>query len=124
MKLDWKLTTDKGTFEGSTKLQNGVNNIVVDLPACRIEEATAMVMMPMTNAEKVFMNGYQTWTVSHEYDKNSRIRGLRGLPQRVIDQFALDRYGDYHFITIPEAKTQQTKIITHAFQIFNNLVFF
>lgn len=26
-------------------------------------------------------------------------------------------YGDYHFITIPEAKTQQTKIITHAFHL-------
>ena len=98
MKLTWKLTTDKGTFEGSTELQKGVNHVVVDLPACRIEDASSTLMMPMANSEKVFMNGYQTWTVCHEYQKNSRIRGLRGLPQRVVDQFALDRYGDYHFV--------------------------
>ena len=98
MKLNWKLTTDNGTFEGSHELVPGENHIVVTLPACRIEEAQARGTVRLSDNEKIYMNGYQTWTASPEYDRTSRQRGLRGVPARVIEQFSFDRYGDYHFI--------------------------
>ena len=98
MKLNWKLKTDQGNFEGVHELVPGGNHITVSLPACRIEEASAEGTIRLGNNEKIYMNGYQTWTVSPEYDRNSRMRGLRGVPQRLIDQYSFDRYGDYHFM--------------------------
>lgn len=45
----------------------------------------------------LFLNGYQSWTDSRErfflrFEKN-----LLHLPQRLIDTYSFDRYGDYHF---------------------------
>lgn len=98
MKLNWKLTTDNGTFEGTHELVPGENHIVVTVPACRIEEAQTRGTVRLSDNEKIYMNGYQTWTASPEYDRTSRQRGLRGVPARLIEQFSFDRYGDYHFM--------------------------
>lgn len=98
MNLNWKLTTDNGSFEGTHVLHEGENHIIVNLPACRIESASAAASVKLSSAEKIYMNGYQTWTASPEYDCRSRMRGLRGVPRQLIDQYSFDRYGDYHFI--------------------------
>ena len=55
-------------------------------------------------AEKMFFNGYQTWTHCPEYSKHDRIRGLHGLPRKLIDKYALDRYADYHFVSYPNKR--------------------
>ena len=45
----------------------------------------------------IFLNGYQSWTDSREryflrFEKN-----LLHLPKGIVDTYAFDRYGDYHF---------------------------
>ncbi|MBN2049296.1 MAG: alpha-galactosidase [Spirochaetales bacterium] len=45
--------------------------------------------------ERVFCNGFQSWTTSREYRTGERIPKLSPLGRL----FSLDRYGDYHFVS-------------------------
>ena len=47
--------------------------------------------------EMVLLNGYQSWTDTHEMSAWGRMRGLRGVPKRLVRRFALDGGGDYAF---------------------------
>lgn len=85
-------------------LRNGENHIVLTLPEGRIRSITASAFFPIPDAERIFMNGYQTWTYCPEYDRSSRIRGLHGIPQPIVSHYALDRYGDYDFVDYPNRR--------------------
>ena len=65
--------------------------------------AKANIGLDAENA-RIFMNGYQTWTYCPEYGAQDRIRGLRRLPKAAVNMWALDRYGDYHFVDYPYKK--------------------
>ena len=114
--LNWQITidTDDGvkTLEGQAAApkENDRLSIACDLPEGRIKKVKALLDLPITENEKIFMNGYQTWTHCPEYGKNDKIRGLNGLPQPLINKFSFDRYGDYHFVNYPYKKG-----ITHGF---------
>ena len=84
-------------FSGSHDLTNGVNHITCELPSCMILEVKGTFLSTVMDDERIFMNGYQTWTFSPEYTKRSVMRGVNGLSPRLINHFSLDRYGDYHF---------------------------
>lgn len=103
--LNWTvLFTADGTDEivsGVSELHLGENHIVCDLPACEIKRVIAEVPVVTVRREKIFMNGYQTWTYCPEYTRNSRIRGLNGMPKRLIDRYKFDGYADYHFAEYP-----------------------
>ena len=49
------------------------------------------------NNDRVFLNGYQSWTDSREYEVFEKMRGIDHLPNAVINKFNLDKYGDYNF---------------------------
>ena len=51
--------------------------------------------------EKIFMNGYQTWTGCPEYSRRDKIRRCH-LPRFINEKFGIDRYGDYFFVDYPE----------------------
>lgn len=86
---------------GSACLKNGENHIVLSLPEGHLCSVTASTFFPTPDAERIFMNGYQTWTYCPEYTRKSRIRGLHGLPSPIVEHYALDRYGDYDFVEYP-----------------------
>ncbi len=69
-----------------------------------VDSVTARLEVPVPDTARIFMNGFQTWTYCPEYTKKSRVRGLNGLPQALVNKFALDRYGDYHFVDYPYKK--------------------
>ena len=121
MKAPAKLKYNIVTLEkGSEKLRNEIAGLSWEpLPAdgsaaCaivrhgysgeKIVSAEAYLKIHDVGAAQIFMNGYQTWTYCPEYTVNSRIRGLHRLPRAVIDSWALDRYGDYHFVDYPYKK--------------------
>ena len=121
MKTPAKLKYNIVSLEnGSEKVRSEVLNILWDtLPgdvnAARIYlhhdyrnetivSAEAMLKIRDIGASQIFMNGYQTWTYCPEYTVNSRIRGLHGLPKAIVDNWSLDRYGDYHFVNYPNKK--------------------
>ena len=89
-KMKWQVNSQHGECE----LQ-GINIISVELNG-KVEKAEAV--LNVAPGEKMFFNGYQTWTWCPEYTVNDWIRGLKYTPKWGIEKFALDRYGDYHFI--------------------------
>ncbi len=91
-------------FVGKLPLRNGENRLACDLPRGHIKSITATLPLTLTPGEKIFMNGFQTWTFCPEYDVDSRIRSLRHLPAAGVRHFGLDRYGDNYFVDYPEKK--------------------
>lgn len=92
------------SLHGRHTLVQGENHIVPELPAGTLQSATAELPLIISQDEKIFMNGYQTWTYCPEYRADSRIRGLHGLPKAIIRRYSLDRYGDYNFTDYPNRR--------------------
>lgn len=114
MIVSWKATgtSSEGNFSrnGIRNIDTGELHIKTDVPKGHITSATATIPLKMQKDERLFMNGYQTWTYCPEYKKNSYIRGIRYLPKVIVNTFQLDRYGDYHFVDYPSKRG-----ITHGF---------
>ena len=112
--LDWlvEVKTAAGceTRTGLASLSGGSTHIVCTLPYGELKSAVATLSLSIEDGEKIFMNGYQTWTNCPEYTRQDKIRGLNGLPKAVINKFGLDRYGDYHFVSYPYRRG-----VTHGF---------
>ena len=47
--------------------------------------------------EQVLLNGYQSWTTTQWLPAWAGMRGLRGVPQPIVDRYAIDMIGDYRF---------------------------
>ena len=106
--LHWCAATAAGRTEGSVGIDAdcGVVHITADLPAGPLDCVTASVPWTMGDGERVFMNGYQTWTYSPELDKKGRLRSAADLPKPLLDRYHFDRYGDYHFVTYGKRRGQ------------------
>ena len=102
MKIKWVVNNKRGEAE-----LERVNHITVDLDNETITKAVAELEVSMS--EKVFFNGYQSWSWSPEYTDQDAIYPAR-LPKVLIRRFALDRYADYHFV-----KYERRKGIFHGF---------
>ena len=48
-------------------------------------------------SDRIFLNGYQSWTDSFEHDIHGRVRGIDHIPDLVNDKYAFEAYGDYTF---------------------------
>lgn len=111
----WKITVavaeGEKTISGSTSLpQNGILHIAPELPKGKLKNVIGALNISVDEDEKIFMNGYQTWTNCPEYGTNDKIRGLHGVPKPVVNKFSFDRYGDYHFADYPNKRG-----VTHGF---------
>lgn len=93
MKLKWKINDHTGEKE-----LERINHIVLNIDG-KIERALGFI--DIEPSEGMFFNGYQTWTLSREYSRYDRMRGLNGMPEGVIKRYSLDGYGDYHFTRYP-----------------------
>ena len=96
MILKWRVNEKTGTHE----FTKGSNCIIVPVKQGEVLNCVE-ARLPFKASKKMFFNGYQTWTYSPEYTPSGRIRGLNGTPGFGIKKFALDRYGDYHFVRYP-----------------------
>ena len=47
--------------------------------------------------EKIFLNGYQSWTDSIEHGINEKMRGIGHIPCALNEKYAFSQYGDYNF---------------------------
>lgn len=116
MKIDWQATVEtprgKRTIRGSEAVPEGGGavRIVSELPEGRIVSVSAVTVLAVGWDERIFMNGYQTWTYCPEYGIHDKIRGLNDVPRVLLDKFGFDRYGDYHFVKYP-----QRAGVTHGF---------
>lgn len=51
----------------------------------------------ISERDRIFLNGYQSWTDSKELTVNDRVKGIDHIPEALVRKFNLDRYGDYNF---------------------------
>ena len=103
--LFWRVELTDGTiFTGREEVRGGELRIVCDLPEGHIRSVTAEMLLPLTGEDRVFINGFQSWTNCPEYTENDSIRGLSHLPKAGVRYFGLDRYGDNYFVDYPQKK--------------------
>lgn len=96
--LHWYAETSGGTRKGSCAVteNGGVLHLSADLPAGTLKTVRAELPWTMEADERLFMNGYQTWTYSPELNRNGKLRGTDHIPGFLLKKYAFDRYGDYH----------------------------
>lgn len=96
--LHWYAETSGGVQTGNcTVTENGgALHLTADLPAGTLKAVRAELPWTMEADERLFMNGYQTWTYSPELDRNGKLRGTDHIPGFLRKKYAFDRYGDYH----------------------------
>ena len=58
--------------------------------------------LPCSEDERLFFNGYQSWTTSKELVPTDVMLGAHKLPSFVVNHWGIDRYGDYHFMDYSE----------------------
>lgn len=47
--------------------------------------------------DKIFLNGYQSWTDSVEHSIYDKMRGIGHIPSAIREKYAFSQYGDYNF---------------------------
>ncbi|MBO6140571.1 MAG: alpha-galactosidase [Ruminococcus sp.] len=51
----------------------------------------------ITNNDRLFVNGYQSWTDSKEYETHEKMTGIDHIPKALVRKYNFDKYGDYNF---------------------------
>lgn len=51
----------------------------------------------LNRSDKVFVNGYQSWTDNKEFSYYEKLKSLNFVPDFIINKYQLDRSGDYLF---------------------------
>lgn len=54
--------------------------------------------------QRLFVNGYQSWTDSHEHAIDDRLQQLSPLAKRLNDKYQFSKYGDYEFYPAHKGK--------------------
>ena len=98
--MQWYAATDSGRFDGPAAItpRSGAVCLRAELPAGVLQNAVATLPWEMADDEKLFMNGYQTWTACPELGKWDRQHGVERVPKFLLEKYSFDRYGDYHFV--------------------------
>ena len=89
-------------IRGQMRLRPGENRLILPLPEGRLESVRATLRVELGESEKIFMNGYQTWTYSPEHGRRGFTRGIGPLPEGMIRGLGLRSYGDYFFVDYPQ----------------------
>lgn len=62
-----------------------------------VTELRALFEYPFSESDKIFLNGYQSWTDSHEHGIFGKMRGIGQIPDEICRRYAFSQYGDYSF---------------------------
>lgn len=89
-------------IKGEAELARGAWRFAPKLAQDEIVSATAYIHLDMAEDERVFMNGYQTWTACPERGKWDKIKGVGHFPTFIKNHYGMERYGDYFFVDYPE----------------------
>lgn len=71
-----------------------------------IERLRAVFECDFGESDRIFLNGYQSWTDSYEHTIHDRMRGLERVPRSLIQKYAFTQYGDYNFVNYPNMPGQ------------------
>ena len=62
-----------------------------------IQHISAVFEYPFQTPEKIFLNGYQSWTDSIEHSTDDTMKGIDHIPELIREKYAFSQYGDYNF---------------------------
>ncbi|MBR5163938.1 MAG: alpha-galactosidase [Ruminococcus sp.] len=62
-----------------------------------ITELTATFRFGYCESDRIFLNGYQSWTDSYEHTIYDKMKGIDHIPYGIADKHAFSQYGDYTF---------------------------
>ena len=103
MKLTYTIIMQGGErLAGERELSAGALRIRETLPQGRIAAVEAWLPLSVAADEKIFMNGYQSWTFCPEHDRDGRTPPPKPMPGLITRYYGIDRYGDYHFVPYPD----------------------
>lgn len=71
---------------------------VVPAQEVEFEEIFIEAKLTVSPEDRVFMNGYQSWTDSREYSTSEKMRGINQIPMPLVRKYNFDKYGDYGFV--------------------------
>lgn len=94
-----KTLTEQFPSKNIEIIQRG-NNIKLRLIApsdLEIIDAKIYYKYKFHHSSKMFLNGYQSWTDTYEYNYNGRMRDAKRLPNTLNKAYNFDMYGDAHF---------------------------
>ena len=83
-----KISTEGDVFSASLTAKREI----------RIDHLRAVFACPFDPSDKLFLNGYQSWTDSHEHFIADKMRGIDHIPLLVARKYAFSQYGDYNFV--------------------------
>ena len=88
--LHWYAETSGGVQTGNCTVteNSGALHLTADLPAGTLKTVRAELPWKMAADERLFMNGYQTWTYSPELDRNGKLRGTDHIPGFLRKKYA------------------------------------
>ena len=86
-KMELEINTDGDIFSVSVKAYETIN----------IQKLCAEFEYEYCENEKIFLNGYQSWTDSIEHDTDGKMRGISHIPGALNEKYAFSQYGDYNF---------------------------
>ena len=93
---------DGRTLSGTRELRAGENRLVLPLPEGKLASVKAGLRVEPGEDERIFMNGYQTWTYSPEHSRTGFTKGIGPLPELMVRGLGLRSYGDYFFVPYPQ----------------------
>ncbi len=104
MRLSYQIQFEEKlpTVSGVLDLQEGRNTVAVRLPKGTLRKVTALMHLETVPYERIFMNGFQAWTYCPELDRLACTRHMGRFPQKLIDLYGVERYGDYFFVPYAE----------------------
>lgn len=71
--------------------------IVTSNAEITIQKMCAEFEYVFSEDDKIFLNGYQSWTDSVEHDIHDKMRGINHIPSAIREKYAFSQYGDYNF---------------------------
>ncbi len=92
----------RAPVSGIVELQPGCCQIIAQLPKGKLRRVTAEYPLETGPLEKIFMNGFQSWTYSPELSVQEYSSGIGPFPKPLIRRLGLEYYGDYRFTRYPK----------------------
>lgn len=71
---------------------------VVPKEPVEFTELSLVFREEFSDADRFFLNGYQSWTDSFEHSLGDTVRGIRHIPSALVKKYSFDKYGDYNFV--------------------------
>ncbi len=87
------ISTEGNIFSASVKASDEIT----------ITDLTAVFEFEFKEEDRIFLNGYQSWTDSYEHDIYGKMKGIDHIPFGICDKYAFSQYGDYNFVSYSPA---------------------